>query len=135
MPLYATVFLVILTYLLLLLSLSANASDIVYSLATLANLLMWCVPITIRLFAGERWVPGPFYMGRRLSWAIHCAAAVATAFFFITRAFPPSRDDLPLNIVVIGVVVVLAAVAFPFARRFQGLDLDALEAWSHGNQP
>ncbi|KAL2814186.1 amino acid/polyamine transporter I [Aspergillus granulosus] len=133
-PLFAAALLVLLTYLLLLLSLSANASDIVYSMATLANLLMWCVPITLRLFAEEKWVPGPFYTGRRLSWWIHFVAAVVTAFFLIARVFPPSGRTLPLNVVVIIGVIVLAAIVFFFTKEFQGLDLDALEVWRHEYQ-
>ncbi|KAE8357497.1 amino acid/polyamine transporter I [Aspergillus caelatus] len=127
MPLFATALLVLVTYLLLLLSLSANASDIVYSMATLANLLLWCVPITLRLLAGGKWVPGPFHTGR-LSWWIHLLAAMITAFFLIARAFPPNPDIPPLNVIVIAGVLVVAAAAF-FFTKFRGLNLDALEIW------
>lgn len=130
MPWYATVLLVCLTYLLLLLALSPSASDIVYSMATLANLIMWSIPITLRLFAGERWVPGPFYTGR-LSWPIHLLAVLITLYFLISRSFPPSRDIIPFNIIVIFSVLVISTIAFFLTKDFQGLDLEALEAWRY----
>ena len=134
MPLIATALLVVLTYLFLLLALSENASDIVYSMATLASLIIWATPITFRLFAGDRWVPGPFYTGR-FSWSIHLLGVLTSAYLLVTRAFPPTRDTPPLNVVVVIVTLVASIAAYFFCSGdFRGLDLVALESWRHNNR-
>ncbi|TVY64790.1 GABA-specific permease [Fusarium oxysporum f. sp. cubense] len=134
MPLMATGLLLCLSYLFLLLSLSSHASDIVYSLATLASLIIWATPITFRLFARDRWVPGPFYTGR-FSWTIHLLGVLTSAYFLITRAFPPTKDELPLTIIVVLGVLVASVLAYMFGSDdFKGLDLVALESWRHNNR-
>lgn len=134
MPLVATALLVVLTYLFLLLSLSQHASDIIYSMATLSSLIIWATPITLRLFAGDRWVPGPFYTGR-LSWTIHLLGVLTSAYLLVTRAFPPTKDTPPLNVVVVVVTLAASVGAYFFcSHNFRGLDLVALESWRHYNR-
>ncbi|KAL5592990.1 hypothetical protein FOBRF1_012092 [Fusarium oxysporum] len=133
-PLVATALLVVLTILFLLLALSQNASDVVYSLASLASLIIWGLPVGFRLFAGDRWVPGPFYTGR-FSWSIHFLAVLTTSYFFITRSFPATRDALPLNlIVVLGTLVISIGAYFIAGHSFKGLDLTALKSWRNDNR-
>lgn len=134
MPLLATALLVALAYLSLLPALSEHASDVVYSMATLSNLIIWETPIVLRLFAGDKWVPGPFYTGR-FSWSIHLLGALTSTYFIITRAFPPTKDTLPLNTIIMIITLVLSAGAYYFCGQdFKGLDLDALEIWRHNNR-
>lgn len=133
MPLAAAALLVVLTYLFLLLALSQHASDIVYSMATLASLIIWTVPVCLRLFAGERWIPGAFYTGR-FSWSIHCLSVVCSVYLLITRSIPPTKDTPPLNVVIVIIVLVLSISAYYFcSKNFRGLDLAALQAWRYHN--
>lgn len=133
-PLNATVLLVILTYLFLLLALNQNAADIVYSMASLASLVVWMTPVCLRLSAGERWVPGPFYTGR-YSRYIHFTAVLTSGYFFVTRCIPPTMDTPPINIIVVIVVLCLSVVAYFVASKdFAGLDMEALTAWRQANQ-
>jgi amino acid transporter len=131
MPVNAALLLVFLTYLFLLLALNENASDIVYSMASISSLIIWITPAALRLFAGDRWVPGPFYTGR-WSWYIHLLAVLTSSYFLVTRCIPPSADTPPVNVVVVLVVLGLSIAAYFFAsKKFPGLDLEALEAWRH----
>ncbi|KAH6687277.1 amino acid permease-domain-containing protein [Plectosphaerella plurivora] len=134
MPMNAGLLLLGLTYLFLLLALNEDASDIVYSMASISSLIIWITPTALRLFAGDRWVPGPFYTGR-YSWYIHLVAVLASSYFLITRCIPPSADTPPVNVVVVLVVLVVSIAAYFFAsKNFPGLDLEALEAWRHENR-
>ncbi|KAM5350144.1 hypothetical protein ACJ41O_006649 [Fusarium nematophilum] len=134
MPLLATALLVALSYLFLLLALSEHASDIVYSMATLSSLIIWAIPITLRLFAGDRWVPGPFYAGR-FSWSIHLMGVLTSAYFLVTRSLPPTKDTPPLNAIVMLLTLIISVVAYFFCSHdFKGLDIDALEVWRHNNR-
>ena len=133
-PLVDTGVLVVLSYLFLLFGLSEEASDTVYSLASLANLIIWVVPVAFRLFAHEKWVPGPFSLGR-FSWGTHLLAVLFTTYFIITRSFPPSPRVVPSQIIVIlGTLVVALASYFVYGKRFAGLNLAALETWRAEHQ-
>lgn len=134
MPFNAALLLVVLTYVFLLVALDENASDIVYSTASISSLIIWITPTALRLFAGHRWVPGPFYTGR-FSWGVHLLAVLASSYFLVTRCIPPTADTPPLNVVLVIVVLIMAVVAYFFwSKNFKGLDAEALEAWRHENR-
>lgn len=134
MPLIAAALLLVLTYLFLLFALSEYASDVVYSMSTVASLIIWATPMSFRLFAGDRWVPGPFYTGR-FSWTIHLLAVLSTTYLLVTRAFPPTKDTPPINIVVVLGTLAVSSIAYFFGSdNFQGLDSAALEVWRYHNR-
>ncbi|KAH8743756.1 amino acid permease-domain-containing protein [Diaporthe sp. PMI_573] len=129
MPMHAAALLVVLAYLFLLPALSSNASDVIYAMATLCNTIIWLIPLTLRLFAGERWVPGPFSLGR-WSWPTHCLGVLFSIYFLVTRCFPPDKDTPPIQVVVLLIVMTIAVVSyFVGGKKFHGLDLDAVESW------
>ncbi|KAF9882277.1 hypothetical protein CkaCkLH20_00313 [Colletotrichum karsti] len=131
MPLNAVALLVGLSYLFLLPALSTNASDIIYAMATMCSMIILCIPLLLRLFAGDRWIPGPFNLGR-WSKPAHFLGVLFSLFFFITRCFPPDPETPPAQaIVLVAVVTVAIGSWFIRGKNFKGLDLGALEAWRY----
>ncbi|KAL4796167.1 amino acid permease-domain-containing protein [Aspergillus venezuelensis] len=90
MPIPAALLLTLGGMLILLFAFSSEAATIIYSLAVIATLLLWLVPITLRVFAGRRFVPGPFSLGR-WSVPVHAYSAAATVFLMVMESFPSSK--------------------------------------------
>lgn len=118
----------------LLFGLSVMARTIIFSLAVMANLITMSLPISMRLFAGERFVQGPFNYGR-LSKPVHVWALLSTFWLVIMESFPASAEwtaaTFNFNWVVTLAAFTGAIIAwFTFGKRnYKGLDLDAIAAW------
>lgn len=94
-----------------LLSLINNAAaNALFSLAAAGNNVAWAIPILCRILWGqEKFRPGPFYTGKRLSVVIAVVALIYLAFATILCMFPtegpnPDRKTthfLPLSSFVI----------------------------------
>ena len=107
----------------------SDAADVVYSMATVANMIIWLVPVMFRLCAGNRWVPGPFYTGR-YSWTISLFAVLCTLYFLVTRCFPATANAVPIaTIVAVGTLFVSLTSFFVYGKRFTGLDEEVLKLW------
>lgn len=130
MPVYAILAECVGTLLLLLFTLSSVARTIIYSLAVMAYLLTYALPNFMVLFAGNRWVPGPFSFGR-FDKPIFAWACLTQVYLVIMEAFPsaPTWDALTFNynwVVTLGVLL-FAAVSYPIlGKNFKGIDIEAM---------
>lgn len=133
LPIYAVGLLVTGTFLVLLLTLSTAANNIIYSLSVFVALITNCVPFTLRLFAGKRFVPGPWNYGR-WSKPIHGFATVSTVYLMVMEAFPSDTHWTPGTfnydwVLGMGIIAISGAVYAFIGKNFKGLNLDALEKW------
>ncbi|KAL6812983.1 amino acid transporter [Trichoderma sp. SZMC 28013] len=85
-----------------LLSLINNAAaNALFSLAAAGNNVAWAIPILCRILWGqEKFRPGPFYTGKRLSVVIAVVALIYLAFATILCMFPtegPNPDPTVMN--------------------------------------
>ncbi|KAJ5371474.1 uncharacterized protein N7496_007566 [Penicillium cataractarum] len=116
------------TALLLLLSLSESAKQIIYSLAVLCGLLNSAVPVGLRLFAGDRWIPGPWNCGR-WSKPIHGFAFLSQIYFMIMESFPlykawDAATTFNYNwVVTLGVLLISIVLYLTYGRKFAGIPL------------
>lgn len=132
-PIYAALALSGGSILILLLSLSSQASGVIYSLAVIVNLMTMALPIGLRLFAGERWAPGPWNLGR-WSKLIHAWAFLSQIYFIIMESFPSipnwTAETFNYNWIVAVAVVVLSFILYViFGSRYKGINLDALDRY------
>lgn len=130
-PRWSTGFLFVGSVLILLFSLTDNANTIIYSLAVISTFLTNALPMTLRCFAGPRFIPGCFSLGRA-SIPIHAFATVSQVYFIIMQSFPPSRgleaSSFNYNWVFMLLVVLCISVAWFFVRdKYRGLDLEVLK--------
>ncbi|KAL4885751.1 amino acid/polyamine transporter I [Aspergillus karnatakaensis] len=133
-PTYSVGFLAIGTGLVLLLSLSEEASNIIYSLSVVASLITFVIPIFFRIFASDRWVPGRFSLGR---WSIpvHITALITQSYLIVMECFPPEKawtvHTFNYNsIVTIGAIILSCIMYVLYGRKhFKGLDMEALNGW------
>ncbi|KAK6857840.1 gaba permease [Apiospora arundinis] len=66
------------------------AASAVFSLCIAGDSLAWCVPILARVLWGQsKFVPGPFYTGKRFSVPIAWAAVAFLLFGIVLSMFPP----------------------------------------------
>ncbi|RMZ42214.1 amino acid transporter [Aspergillus flavus] len=134
LPIYSLAILGIGTFLVLIIALSPAASSIIYSLSVVTGLITFIVPIFFRIFAGDRWVPGPWNLGR-WSIPIHIAAVVTQMYLIIMECFPTARawtvETFNYNFALtVGAMLISCGLYWSVGRRnFKGLDLEALEAW------
>ncbi|KAF4960046.1 hypothetical protein FSARC_10577 [Fusarium sarcochroum] len=133
MPIYSQAVLVAGALLVLLFGLSSMASTIIFSLAVVANLLMLTPPILLRIFAQDRFVPGPFNLGR-YSKPVHIWALLTLVYMMIMEAFPAMKhwtmETFNYNwVVTLGVLIFAIIGWFTLGHNYPGLDLSALEAW------
>ncbi|KFA74348.1 hypothetical protein S40288_06692 [Stachybotrys chartarum IBT 40288] len=138
MPIYSQALLAVGALLVLLFGLSALASGIIFSLAVIAVFLMMVPPMLLRVFAGDRFVPGPFYTGV-FSKPIHLFAACTLIYMMILECFPPVRhwDVTMFNynwVVAVGALVASAIGWFTLGHNYRGLDVAAVEAWRDHSQ-
>ncbi|KAL3482720.1 amino acid/polyamine transporter I [Aspergillus germanicus] len=133
-PIYSVGFLSLGTCLFLLISLSEQASTIIYSLAVVASLITFVLPILFRIFAGNRWVPGRFSLGR---WSIpvHVLSLVSQVYLIVMECFPPEKawTIMTLNynsIVTIAAALLSCLLYVVYGRKhYRGLNVEALAAW------
>jgi len=116
MPVAAILTLGVASGLVLLFTLSSVAANIIYSLSTTAYLLTMGLPNWLRLFAGDKWVPGPVNFGR-FSIPIFAVAAVGQLYLAIMESFPPVRawDATTMNYswcLTLGVII-FASILYP----------------------
>ncbi|KAL3447773.1 amino acid/polyamine transporter I [Aspergillus insuetus] len=133
-PTYSVAFLAVGTCLFLLLSLSEEASTIIYSLAVVASLITFVLPIAFRIFAGNRWVPGRFSLGR---WSIpvHVLSLLIQFYLIIMECFPPEKAWTVMtfnynSIVTIAAGLLSCVLYVVYGRKhYKGLNVEALAAW------
>jgi amino acid transporter len=131
-PIWSNVFLLVGGLLILLFALSKLASEIIYSLAVIAALITFAIPMALRCFAGPRWIPGSFNLGR-LSIPIHAWAVLFNLYMCVMECFPgdPNLDKSTFNynwVFALGVSVLITITWFFVRHQFKGLNLEALEA-------
>ncbi|KAL4753501.1 hypothetical protein BDW72DRAFT_26338 [Aspergillus terricola var. indicus] len=133
-PTYSVAFLAAGTCLFLLLSLSEEASMIIYSLSVVASLITFVLPILFRIFAGNRWVPGRFSLGR-WSIPIHALALLGQVYLIIMECFPPEKAWTIMtfnynSIVTIAAGLLSCVLYVVYGRKhYRGLNVEALAAW------
>lgn len=132
-PLNAVIFQVALTMLFLLFSLSEEASHVIYSMAVVAAVVTWAIPVALRIFASDRWIPGKFNFGR-WSMPIHIFTLLSQIYILIMESFPPyaAFDGLTFNYAWVLTVIVglLAAIFFAtFDKRLTHIHFKNLNRW------
>ncbi|KAK6382391.1 GABA/polyamine transporter [Exophiala oligosperma] len=135
MPVPAILSLGVASCLVLLFALSSVASQIIYSLSTIAYLLTMGLPNWLRLFAGDRWVPGPFNYGR-WSKPIYLLAGLGQLWLAVMESFPPEREWTASTLnyswcLTLGVII-FAMILYRFlGKNYTGPDFEALEHYRH----
>lgn len=134
LPIYSLGMLSIGTFLVLLLSLSSEASTIIYSLSVIASLITYIIPIGFRIFAGDRWVAGPFDLGR-WSIPIHVLAFISQSYMIVMQCFPPQKEwdatTLNYNFAITLLAAIFSCLLYIFygKKHFKGLDTEAVSNW------
>ncbi|RAK84384.1 hypothetical protein BO79DRAFT_275719 [Aspergillus costaricaensis CBS 115574] len=134
LPIYALSLLGAGTFLVLIIALSPKASSIIYSLSVVSSLVTFIIPIFFRIVAGNRWVPGPWSLGR-WSIPIHTLAVVTQLYLIIMECFPPERawtaETFNYNFALtVGAFLIACGFYWGMGRKtYRGLDMEALEAW------
>ncbi|KAH7127297.1 amino acid/polyamine transporter I [Dactylonectria macrodidyma] len=132
-PINAGLSLVCGALLVLLFGLSSTAGSIIFSLAVIAGLMNMALPIGLRIFAGDRFVPGPFNYGK-FSQPIHIWAFLSLIYMTIMESFPLSKnwniDTFNYNwVVALGAIVGSIIGWFVLGKNYPGLDLGAVQTW------
>ncbi|UZP36907.1 hypothetical protein NXS19_004723 [Fusarium pseudograminearum] len=133
MPIYSNVLVTVGGVILLFLAMSPIVSSIIYSLAVIAVMLMYALPMSFRVFHGGRWVPGPWNYGR-FSIPIHVYSIISTSYITILECFPPMAKwtgaMFNYNWVVLIFALFLSGVLWVFKGRYtyKGVDQEALDA-------
>ncbi|WXC58423.1 hypothetical protein SNK03_004322 [Fusarium graminearum] len=134
MPIYSNVLVTNGGDILLFLAMSPMASSIIYSLAVIAVMLMYALPMSFRVFHGGRWVPGPWNYGR-FSIPIHVYSIISILYITILECFPPMANwtgaTFNYNWVVLIFALFLSGVLWMFkvSYTYKGVDQEALDAW------
>ncbi|KAH7125798.1 amino acid/polyamine transporter I [Dactylonectria macrodidyma] len=120
-------------FLILLFSLSTQAGSIIYSLAVIAIFVMYAVPMVLRITAGSRFVPGPFYLGK-CSIPVHSFAILTIIYMIIMESFPTTphwtASTFNYNWIVALCVYGCCGIMWIVVGRkaYKGPDLAALDA-------
>jgi hypothetical protein len=129
LPLNAVGALSIGTALILLISLSESAKQIIYSLAVLCSLLNSAIPVGLRLFVPrDRWIPGPWNLGR-WSRPIHAFAFLSQVYFMVMESFPlikawDAATTFNFNwVVTLAVVCVSVVIYLAWGKNYAGIPL------------
>lgn len=133
LPIYSIGFLSAGTFLILLLGLSEEASSIIYSLSVVAGALTFIWPVFFRLFPKDRWIPGPFNLGR---WSIpvHGFTIISQLYLIIMECFPPYRQwtgaTMNYNFAVTLGAISIAGVLYMTVGKnsYKGLNMEVLAA-------
>ncbi|TXC03915.1 hypothetical protein FocTR4_00000972 [Fusarium oxysporum f. sp. cubense] len=134
MPIYTTMFLTIGGMLMLCLGFSPIASETIYSLAVIAIMVLYALPMIFRVFDNGRWVPGPWNMGR-FSKPVHVLGFLTVVYMMIMECFPPQANwtGATLNYnwaVFMGAVLLSTLLWFSHgSRSYKGVDQEMLRAW------
>lgn len=134
MPVYTTISLTFGGMLMLCLAFSPIASETIYSLAVIAIMILYALPMAFRIFDNGRWVPGPWHYGR-LSKPIHVVGLLSVAYMTIMECFPPEKNWTPatLNynwVVLIAAVILSALLWFLHGKdNYKGVNQEMLAAW------
>ncbi|CAI7590653.1 unnamed protein product [Penicillium crustosum] len=110
------------------------ASSIIYSLSVVAGLITYVIPIFFRIFAGDRWIPGPFNLGR---WSIpvHIFTVISQIYIVTMECFPLNRKwtaaTMNYNFAVGLAALLLSIILYVFYGRknYKGLNFEALASW------
>ncbi|KAF5685703.1 GABA permeas UGA4 [Fusarium denticulatum] len=134
MPIYTTMFLTVGGMLMLCLGFSPIASETIYSLAVIAVMVLYALPMVFRIFDNGRWVPGPWIMGR-FSKPVHVLGFLTVVYMTIMECFPPQADwtgsTLNYNWAVFLGTVLLSALLWIShgSRHCKGVNQEMLRAW------
>ncbi|SCO79479.1 related to UGA4-GABA permease-also involved in delta-aminolevulinate transport [Fusarium oxysporum] len=134
MPIYTTIFLTIGDMLMLCLGFSPIASETIYSLAVIAIMVLYALPMIFRVFDNGRWVPGPRNMGR-FSKPVHVLGFLTVVYMMIMECFPPQGNwtgaTLNYNLAVfLGAVLLSTLLWFSHgSRSYKGVNQEMLRAW------
>ncbi|KAG7438650.1 putative amino-acid permease [Fusarium oxysporum f. sp. raphani] len=134
MPIYTTMFLTIGVMLMLCLGFSPIASETIYSLAVIAVMVLYALPMIFRVFDNGRWVPGPRNMGR-FSKPVHVLGFLTVVYMMIMECFPPQGNwtgaTLNYNLAVfLGAVLLSTLLWFSHgSRSYKGVNQEMLRAW------
>lgn len=132
-PIYSTGLLVVGTCLVLLFALSEEASTIIYSLSVVTGLVTFVLPIILRVFAGDRWVPGPWNLGR-YSMPVAIFTVISQFYLIVMECFPPSREfdaaSMNYNVVLTaGAFIFSLGLYYVIGHKFDGPSQEALTRW------
>uniref|UniRef100_A0A093VEJ9 Putative amino-acid permease n=1 Tax=Talaromyces marneffei PM1 TaxID=1077442 RepID=A0A093VEJ9_TALMA len=136
LPIYSVAILGTGTFLVLIVSLSPKASSIMYSIAVVTGLITFLIPVSFRIFAGDRWVPGPWNLGR-WSMTVHITTVITQVYLMIMECFPTTPnwtvDTFNYAFALTAAAVVISCGLYWTVGRknYKGLNLDALEVWRH----
>ncbi|CCT62528.1 related to UGA4-GABA permease-also involved in delta-aminolevulinate transport [Fusarium fujikuroi] len=134
MPIYTTMFLTIGGMLMLCLGFSPIASETIYSLAIIAVMVLYALPMIFRVFDNGRWVLGPWNMGR-FSKPVHVLGFLTVVYMMIMECFPPQATwtGAMLNYnwaVFLGAVVLSTLLWFSHGSpHYKGVNQEMLRAW------
>lgn len=137
-PVYAAGTLAFGAILVLLLALSAMAKSIIYSVAVIVSLMTMALPIGLRLFAGDRWVPGPWNLGI-FSKPVHAWALLIQLYLMVMESFPAQAswgvDTFNyIWVLALGTVGLSTIVYLVFGSSYRGIDLEALAKYRQERQ-
>lgn len=130
MPIASVGLLVSGSLLILILALSNMARTIIFSLAVIANLLTYALPVLLRLCNRRKFVPGPFNYGR-FSIPIHLWAISTMAYFVIMECFPASPEWNPSTfnynwVVTLGVLSFAGVTWFAIRKNYASFEPQVL---------
>lgn len=119
--------------LILLFGLSSQASSIIYSLAVIAALFNYAMPIALALVFPDNYVQGPFNYGK-WSRPIFAWAFGTQIFLLVIESLPPSRQVTASTfnyswVLTLAIILIAAITYIPLKSRFKGIPLDDIERW------
>ncbi|EMD31992.1 hypothetical protein CERSUDRAFT_162457 [Gelatoporia subvermispora B] len=93
------------------------ASSAIFSLSVSAQFIAYIVPISSKLFGGEKWIPGPFSLGR-WSRPVGIISIIWMVFAITIFSFPaspdPSSTSMNWMVVVLGAWILLCSTYYYF---------------------
>lgn len=133
LPMYSVLALGIGTFLILLLALSEEASAIIYSLAVFSSIFTYMIPVALRIFAGDRWIQGPWNLGR-WSMPIHVFCLLSQIYLLVMEAFPSYRawtwDSMNYSWALTVACILISLVMYVFmGKSYTGVNQEALSHW------
>ncbi|THV05118.1 amino acid transporter [Dendrothele bispora CBS 962.96] len=97
-----------------------EALSAVFTSAVVCQYLCYCTPVISRFVGGQKFNPGPFYLGK-LSGPIATSATLFMLFMIVVLQFPvaphPNAQTMSYTIVVVGGTIVLASVYYFVSGR------------------
>ncbi|MEU5220342.1 amino acid permease [Streptomyces sp. NPDC020807] len=102
---------------------SATAYGAVTAINVIGITPAYAIPIYLRLRKGDRFVPGPWSLGRwskPIGWIAVVWVAVVTVLFCLPQKSPVTVDTMNYAVIALAVVLVLSSVWWYVARRSYG---------------